>query len=122
MQRTRILLVEDQIGIGSAVSDLLEQKGYSVMGPHCSVSSARQIAAITRPDVVLMDLRLRRDTSLAFGDELTKQGIPVVYLIDGRKECDAVQTSGRRGVLKSLDARRLQSVLAEITASQLQVA
>lgn len=122
MQRTRILLVERQIGIGSAVSDLLEKMGYSVMGPHCSVSGARQIAAITRPDLALMDLRLSRDTSLAIGDELTGKGIPVVYLIDNRKEYDAVEASGRRGLLKPLDARRLRLVLAEITAPPLQVA
>lgn len=54
MQRTRVLLVENQIGIGSVMSDLLEQMGYSVMGPHCSVSGARLIAAITRPDLALM--------------------------------------------------------------------
>ncbi|MFQ6550276.1 response regulator [Aestuariibius sp. 2305UL40-4] len=122
LKRTRILLVESQIGIGSVVSDLLEQMGCSVMGSHCSVSGAREIASITRPDVVLMDLRLRRDTSVAFGDELARQGISVAYLVDSQNELNALQATGRRGVLKPLELRRLRSVIAEIISQPLQVA
>lgn len=96
--------------------------GCSVMGPHCSVSGAREIASITRPDVVLMDLRLRRDASVAFGDELARQDISVVYLVDSPNELNALQATGRRGILKPLESRRLQSVIAEITPQPLQVA
>jgi CheY-like chemotaxis protein len=82
MPSAHILIVEDERIIAMALQDVLKYMGYSVAGVAASGEEAVQKAAETRPDVVLMDIRLRGEidglqAAVEIGSHLD---IPVVYL------------------------------------------
>jgi len=96
MPKTRILVVDDDVGLSAAVKSALEQAGdYGVLvenDPCVAVFAAKRF----RPDVILMDVimpdkdggtvaaELREDASL--------QDIPVIFLtsIVGKDEASAM--------------------------------
>lgn len=57
--RCRILIVEDEAIIAWQLAEMVEQLGYEVSGTVASEEEAVQAAVDTRPDLILMDVRLR---------------------------------------------------------------
>ena len=57
--RARILIVEDEAIIAWELSAMVEDLGYQVCGMATNATEAVRLAEETRPDVVLMDVRLR---------------------------------------------------------------
>jgi CheY-like chemotaxis protein len=57
--RARILVVEDEALVAMATSQLLEDAGYEVVGMAADAAQAMRLADRERPDLVLMDIRLR---------------------------------------------------------------
>lgn len=55
----RILVVEDEALVAMATSQLLEDAGYEVVGMAADAAQALRIAEQAKPDLVLMDIRLR---------------------------------------------------------------
>lgn len=58
-ERRRILVVEDEALVAMATSQLLEDAGYEVVGMAADSRQAMRLADEERPDLVLMDIRLR---------------------------------------------------------------
>jgi CheY-like chemotaxis protein len=54
----KILIVEDEPIVAEAVSQLLDYAGHQVVGVAQDEASALKQAAVGRPDLVLMDVRL----------------------------------------------------------------
>ena len=59
MSKKKILIVEDEIFTAEALRLDLEQMGYEVCSLVSSGEKAIQIATNEKPDVVLMDVRLK---------------------------------------------------------------
>ena len=80
--RARILIVEDELLIAEEASDRLEDAGYAVVGISDSGPRAIELAEIEKPDIVLMDIRLKSRMDGVEAGELIygRLGIPVVYL------------------------------------------
>jgi DNA-binding NarL/FixJ family response regulator len=81
-QPTRILIVEDEIITAKAIEKSLQELGYEVIGIASTGEDAFDKAASMRPNLVLMDIKLK---GLADGVTTTQRiqiyfGIPVVYL------------------------------------------
>jgi PAS domain S-box-containing protein len=77
-----ILIVEDDIIVANNLQDRLKGLGHTVCGIASSGEEALAIAAKTRPDLVLMDIKLRGTmdgVSAALGIR-SHYDIPVVYL------------------------------------------
>lgn len=79
---TRILVVEDEMIVALDLQQALEKMGYSVIGIACSGKEAIRQAALTRPDLILMDIHLNDEMD---GIEATKQikalyGPNVIYV------------------------------------------
>lgn len=55
----RILVVEDEALVAMATSQLLEDAGYEVVGMAADTAQALRLAEEQRPELVLMDIRLR---------------------------------------------------------------
>lgn len=53
-----VLIVEDEALIALALAELVEDLGYVVLGPAFDGREARAIAALTPPDLALVDLNL----------------------------------------------------------------
>lgn len=58
-ERPRILVVEDEALVAMATSQLLEDAGYEVVGMAADSAQALRLADEQRPELVLMDIRLR---------------------------------------------------------------
>jgi response regulator NasT len=56
----RVLVVDDDIILGRALSDLLRQKGFEVVGQASDGPAGIALAREESPDVVLMDFRMPR--------------------------------------------------------------
>ena len=64
----RVLVVEDELIIAWELSDMLTRLGHEVCGVAVDTAEALALAMQHRPDVVLMDVMLRR------GDDSTGKG------------------------------------------------
>ncbi len=61
---TRILVVEDNYILATALAECLEDEGAEVLGPCSSVGSALSLLGNAgRVDVAVLDVRLERETS-----------------------------------------------------------
>ena len=112
--RKRILIVENSFLIGLDLADFCDSVGYSAMGPHMSVASARRSVAATRPDVAVMDVHLKRETTLAFGAELSARGIPVLYVSADKDSAQRLRASGAAFLEKPFSHATLARAVQEI--------
>ena len=78
----RILIVEDDAILASHLEKILEQFGYQVAGMVATGNQAVKMALKERPDIVLMDVRLRGEmTGIQAADKIHDRiDIPIVYL------------------------------------------
>lgn len=78
----RILVVEDEHMVGSALVGLLSQWGCDVVGPAATFESAVQaVADVEKPfDLALVDVNLNGKVSYPVAEILASRGTPVFYL------------------------------------------
>lgn len=82
MNAIKILIVEDEIIVAEDIKDNLEELGYSITAIADSGEQAIESAAISQPDLVLMDVRLKgkMDGVQAAETIWSNFKIPIVYL------------------------------------------
>ncbi len=87
--KARVLIVEDETPLTKELSGLLRSWGYEVAGTTSSAEDAVEIAADTRPDLILMDISPRADMALieAASRIKSRMDVAVVYLT-GHSETD----------------------------------
>jgi CheY-like chemotaxis protein len=100
----RVLIVDDNRLFLEAARDLLEREGLRVVGVAASSAEALQRAAELQPEVVLVDIRLGRDSGFDLARRLAAQqrGHPAVILISTYSEADfldLIAESPARGFL-----------------------
>lgn len=80
--RPTALIVEDETLIAEELSERLTRMGFSVVGTVDSADEAIQLAIQERPNVVLMDIRLKGEKDgIHAAAEIRKHfDIPVIYL------------------------------------------
>ncbi len=87
---TRIALVEDDVAIREALSDLLVQRGYEPVEV-CDWAQASRAVLDAAPDLVLLDLGLPGVDGTAICRELRdKSGIPIIVVTSRVSEMDEV--------------------------------
>lgn len=75
-----VLIVEDEALIAMIAQETIEGLGHSVLGPAPSVQAAMQILRGAKPDLALLDIRLRQETSFPIADELNVAGVPFAFV------------------------------------------
>ena len=78
----RILVAEDDRMMAEAICDRLTDAGYEVLGKPETGTAAVEAALALRPDLILMDVRLKGEVDGIRASELIhqKMRVPVVYL------------------------------------------
>jgi CheY-like chemotaxis protein len=77
--KRRVLVVEDESLIALFISEVLESKGFEVIGPCQTVSQALvQLANPDCCDAAVLDASLRNESAAPVANVLTKLGIPFV--------------------------------------------
>lgn len=81
MSKIRILIVEDEAVTAADLHDELTSQGYDVVASTDTAESAQRVAEETKPDIVLMDIKLAgaADGVLA-ASAMRGAGIPVIFL------------------------------------------
>jgi DNA-binding response OmpR family regulator len=77
---TRILIVEDENFLAMELMWIVEDAGYSVVGPERSVAETRQVLASKRVDLALLDISLGDGMVFPIARMLDTLGIPFVFI------------------------------------------
>jgi len=82
MASAKILIVDDEVVVAEAIRRQLRSLGYLVVGVVATGTEAVQLAGDHRPDLILMDIKLKGpiDGIEAAGTIQSRYGIPVIYL------------------------------------------
>jgi two-component system, response regulator PdtaR len=82
MDKTRILIVEDEAVISLGLCEVLGLVGLDVVGVAANVTDALCIAENTHPDVAIFDIHLQGQRDGIEGARLLRQrfNVPVVFL------------------------------------------
>ena len=77
----RLLIVEDEPIVGWQLSEAIEDLGYEVCAIAADADEAVRLAAEHEPDLVLMDVRLRRGTDgvAAAAAICARRPVPIVF-------------------------------------------
>jgi signal transduction histidine kinase len=116
MAPARILVVEDEGSVAHDIQRCLARLGYEACGAADTAEEAVRLAATCRPDLVLMDIRLRgaRDGIAAAEQIRQKFRVPVVYLTAHADEAtlQRARTTEPSGyILKPFEERELRTVI-----------
>ncbi len=79
--KVSVLIVEDEALIAADVSMRLRSEGYRILGPVASGAEAIHLVSTEKPDVILMDIRIKGDMDgIATAEQILKEhDIPVVF-------------------------------------------
>lgn len=109
----RALVVEDETLIAEELTERLERFGFSVIAAVDTADEGIEIATSQRPDLVLMDIRLKGGKDgVQAAEEIRQQvDVPVIYLTaySDRATLDRAKHTDPYGyVLKPFHERELQ--------------
>lgn len=77
----KVLIVEDELIVANDLRLILERAGYKVTGIAASFEEAEELLQQTKPDLVLLDIRLKGELSgIDLARKLKAQNIPFIYL------------------------------------------
>jgi len=82
MTKTTVLIVEDEVIVAADLADMLGQLGYEVVGTAERGVEAIELAHCLKPDVVLMDIRLKGQMDGIEASEAIRNQVdlPVIFL------------------------------------------
>ncbi len=78
--RTRVLVVEDEVVIALDLQAELESRGYDVAGPAGTIADAMDALSAGHVGIAVLDINLGEDTSFDIARRCLGDGIPVVFL------------------------------------------
>jgi CheY-like chemotaxis protein len=115
----KILIVEDENIIALDIRSMLEDLGYMVSDVVSSGEESIEKASKTRPDLILMDIKLKGNLDgVTAGEEIIKQyRIPIVYLTAYSDQNTLQRINGGRNghpsavINKPFDEDELQSII-----------
>jgi DNA-binding response OmpR family regulator len=112
----RALIIEDEILIAEEVADRLSRLGFSVIATVDNADEGIAIATRERPDLVLMDIRLKGEKDgVQAAQEIRQQvDVPIVYVTaySDRLTVDRAKGTEHDGyILKPFHKRDLQSTI-----------
>jgi len=116
MANSRILVVEDEKIVAIDIKNMLKSLGYNVPAIVSSGSEAMKKIEETKPDLVLMDIKLNEDMDgVEAADKIRSRfQIPVVYLTAYADE-DTIQraktTSPYGYILKPFEEKELSTII-----------
>jgi len=99
---TRVLIADDEKAQRSTLRDMLTDQGYLVVGEASNSISAVEQARQTRPDVVIMDIRMSKMDGLVAAKTITQEQIAPVVVLSASGELPLVEQAKEAGVMNYL--------------------
>jgi CheY-like chemotaxis protein len=75
-----VLVVEDEALLAMELEELLDTAGHSIVGPFANLARAIDAAQREKIDVALLDTNLNGEMVYPVADELTRRGIPFLFV------------------------------------------
>lgn len=76
----RVLIVEDDVLLATAMEMSVEEAGYSVVRQATTVDDALETVRRERIDAALLDVNLAGELVFPVADELAQRGVPFVFV------------------------------------------
>ena len=112
MGKARILIVEDEAIIAQDIRGTLTRLGYEVVGVTDEGQKALRLAAELRPDLVLMDVRLRGPVDGLEAGRLIEQSVgSVVTYLTASPDANRMTHSVQKPFSQASLARAIESSL-----------
>lgn len=80
LRGVRVLIVEDQWHVATALTSLLELEGMEVCGPVGRTADARRLAEERNPELAIVDINLRGELADSLIDTLHDRGVRIVVI------------------------------------------
>jgi len=111
----RILLAEDEVAVAAALGEQLRSLGHQVVAEASSGEEAVRLAAETKPDLVIMDIKMPDGDGIEAARQIAEQSPkPVVFLTGHYDEAlltGAAASGGLAYLLKPATSDQLQAAL-----------
>jgi DNA-binding NarL/FixJ family response regulator len=92
--KLRILHVDDDVIMGMEIKEFLEEKGYEVCDTVCTGSEAIKSARLNKPDIVLMDIRLKGVMNgIETAREIRSFSEACIIFLSGYRDVDTVENA-----------------------------
>ncbi|TCH98249.1 response regulator [Roseococcus sp. SYP-B2431] len=116
MQKT-ILIVEDEFLIALDLQQMLERRGWRVLGPAATVQAALRLLEQDVPNVALLDVQLRSELVTRVAETLAARGVPfaVASAFERPERFGGAILTGVPNVGKPTQERRLLATLERLT-------
>jgi response regulator NasT len=102
MERTRVVIADDESLIRMDLREMLTNLGYLVVGEVADGRSAVNQARELRPDVVIMDVKMPDMDGIEAAKVLTEERIAPVVLLSAYSQRDLVERARQSGVIAYL--------------------
>ena len=124
---TTVVLVDDQALVRDGLRLILELAGIDVLGEAADGADGVRVVEQTRPDVVLMDLRMPRMDGVEATERLVAAGCPsrilVLTTFDGEEHAYAALRAGAAGyLLKDVGGERLVAAVEAAALGEMPLA
>ena len=98
MERTRVIIADDESLIRMDLREMLTSLGYLVVGEVGDGRSAVNLARELRPDIVLMDIKMPDMDGIEAAQVLTEERVAPVLLLSAYSQQELVQRAQKAGV------------------------
>jgi response regulator NasT len=99
MERTRVIIADDESIIRADLKEMLTNLGYLVVGDVGDGQSAVNLARELKPDVVLMDIKMPNMDGIEAAKILTEEQIAPVVLLTAYGQKELVDRAKEAGVV-----------------------
>jgi AmiR/NasT family two-component response regulator len=99
LDRTRVIIADDESLIRMDLREMLQNLGYLVVGEVGDGRSAVNLARELRPDVVIMDIKMPDMDGIDAAKVLTEEHIAPVILLTAYNQRDLVERAKEAGVV-----------------------
>jgi signal transduction histidine kinase/CheY-like chemotaxis protein len=117
-QRTPVLVVEDSVETVMLYDKFLKGSGFQVI-PASTIHNARQVVQRTRPEAIILDIRLREEDSWNFlarmKQEESTRDIPIIVITNIEDHVKAMGLGADAYCIKPVERRWLLGKLNEFT-------
>ncbi len=98
MERTRVIIADDESLIRMDLREMLTNQGYLVVGEVGDGRSAVNLARELRPDIVIMDIKMPDMDGIEAAKIMTEERLAPVLLLSAYSQQELVQRARQAGV------------------------